>query len=784
MPATICIGVHAHAEPERLRATLAFLHANTVPAHSLLLLPDGPDPEMRQALRALDLPQLATDEPRGGAACFNRLAAASDADLLVLLESGCLVGPGWLEALLAALDADPRNGLAGPSTNRAWNEQGVFRGAGGSVDAIAATAAAAAGLGPIALTLEPLYSLGDFCYAVGRAVIEQVGAADEGYGLGPCWEMDYNIRAARAGWRGVWARAAYVYRMPFTARRRREEALRFESSKARYQDKFCALRLRGERPGYEPHCRGDACEHFAPADRIELYLAPPKPFNTIPAEDAPSVAAPADPLALPPPTRSPACPAGQAPLISCMMPTRDRPAYVRQSISYFQRQTYPSAELLIVDDGASDPGPELPSDSRIRYLRAAPGTSIGAKRNQACAAARGELIAHWDDDDWYGPERLQAQAAPILAGEADICGLIADVFFDLPRWEFWRCTPELHRRLFVGDVHGGTLVFRRRVWDRLARYPDRSLAEDAFFLRQATHAGASLHRLAGHGLFVYVRHEHNSWGFRCGAYLDPRGWQRATEPPLPPADRAFYTARTAASPPVGRKAPLVSCIMPTYNRRPFVARAIAYFLRQDYEPKELIVVDDGADRVADQIPTDPRVRYIALPQRLPLGAKRNLACEQAHGEFIAHWDDDDWHGPRRLSYQVGTLQNAAADVCGLNDPLFYDLRDQRAWRYLYPYAERPWLSGNSLCYRRTCWEHRRFPALDVGEDARFIWSLRPEQILALPDPTFHVGMIHGHNVSPKATAQPCWTPYPAAEIHRLLGDDALFYVDQCQGQSD
>ena len=50
--------------------------------------------------------------------------------------------------------------------------------------------------------------------------------------------------------------------------------------------------------------------------------------------------------------------------------------------------------------------------------------------------------------------------------------------------------------------------------------------------------------------------------------------------------------------------------MPTYNRRPFVPHAIEYFLRQDYENKELIVVDDGTDSISDLIPHDDRIRYI------------------------------------------------------------------------------------------------------------------------------------------------------------------------------
>ena len=38
---------------------------------------------------------------------------------------------------------------------------------------------------------------------------------------------------------------------------------------------------------------------------------------------------------------------------------------------------------------------------------------------------------------------------------------------------------------------------------------------------------------------------------------------------------------------------VASCIMPTYNRWRFVLQAIKYFLRQDYEPKELIIIDGG-----------------------------------------------------------------------------------------------------------------------------------------------------------------------------------------------
>ncbi len=66
-------------------------------------------------------------------------------------------------------------------------------------------------------------------------------------------------------------------------------------------------------------------------------------------------------------------------------------------------------------------------------------------------------------------------------------------------------------------------------------------------------------------------------------------------------------------------------------------------------------MDDGTDAIGDLVPADPRVRYIRLSRRATVGSKRNLACEEARGSLIAHWDDDDWHAPRRLRCQVEAL---------------------------------------------------------------------------------------------------------------------------------
>ncbi|MEI2692743.1 MAG: glycosyltransferase family A protein [Anaerolineae bacterium] len=140
--------------------------------------------------------------------------------------------------------------------------------------------------------------------------------------------------------------------------------------------------------------------------------------------------------------------------------------------------------------------------------------------------------------------------------------------------------------------------------------------------------------------------------------------------------------------------------MPTADRRAFVGQAIAYFLRQDYPNRELIVVDDGVDAVADLMPEDSRIRYLRLPGRRSVGAKRNLACAAAAGEIIVHWDDDDWSAARRLSYQVEELLRQGADLCGLSAVNYYDPRQRQAWQYVYPAHAPAWVGGNTLCYRK------------------------------------------------------------------------------------
>ncbi len=199
------------------------------------------------------------------------------------------------------------------------------------------------------------------------------------------------------------------------------------------------------------------------------------------------------------------------PLVSCIMPTRDRPGFAALAIRCFQRQDYPARELVIIDDGREPLDSALIAGERIRYVRLDEPASIGAKRNRACREAQGSILLQWDDDDWHGPARIRRQVEPLLSGAADITGLAHSPVLDVPRWEFWQLSAESFRRLSFQGVHAGTLAFRRIVCDRFTRYPHVSLGEDVGFLRPALLAGCRLAGVHAGRDFVIVRHGDNTW---------------------------------------------------------------------------------------------------------------------------------------------------------------------------------------------------------------------------------------------------------------------------------
>jgi len=103
------------------------------------------------------------------------------------------------------------------------------------------------------------------------------------------------------------------------------------------------------------------------------------------------------------------------------------------------------------------------------------------------------------------------------------------------------------------------------------------------------------------------------------------------------------------------KGPLVSVIVPVYNREQFLGETLDSIFALDYVPFEVMVVDDGStDGSAEIAQSYPDVHYFRQENRGP-GAARNIGIEASRGEFVAFVDSDDVVLPHKLSAQVGYL---------------------------------------------------------------------------------------------------------------------------------
>ncbi|HNX96924.1 MAG TPA: glycosyltransferase family 2 protein, partial [Candidatus Aminicenantes bacterium] len=115
--------------------------------------------------------------------------------------------------------------------------------------------------------------------------------------------------------------------------------------------------------------------------------------------------------------------------------------------------------------------------------------------------------------------------------------------------------------------------------------------------------------------------------------------------------------------------PLISVVLPVYNRERYVEATIQSILDQTYSPLELIaVVDEGStDRsvsiVRDIAARDGRVRPLFLPHGNQWRA-RNEGVARARGDYIAHMDDDDLALPERLALQWSWLNRTGVDILG------------------------------------------------------------------------------------------------------------------------
>lgn len=108
----------------------------------------------------------------------------------------------------------------------------------------------------------------------------------------------------------------------------------------------------------------------------------------------------------------------------------------------------------------------------------------------------------------------------------------------------------------------------------------------------------------------------------------------------------------------GKRGPLVSVLLPTFNRRRHLPEALASAVHQTYEHLEILVIRDGGEEVDDIVQSfhDPRVTFIDRKDNRGKPFSLNEALQRTQGKYVAYLDDDDIYYPHHVETLVGALE--------------------------------------------------------------------------------------------------------------------------------
>lgn len=218
--------------------------------------------------------------------------------------------------------------------------------------------------------------------------------------------------------------------------------------------------------------------------------------------------------------------------ISLITPTFGRERFLPGLYRCFAAQTHGDRELLVFDDSPS-PSPFFSSlrDARVRYRHAPARLTIGDKRNQLIDEAQGDLIAFFDDDDFYSPSYLSVMSEGL--GDADLIKLAGWFALSVPddALFFWDTTAHhaIHYKVGEGpidyvassefspdfaaknvDGYGFSYLFRRSGFGP-ARFPVQNFAEDIAFVSALRAQGKRIvHAQDSIGLCLHILHNRNT----------------------------------------------------------------------------------------------------------------------------------------------------------------------------------------------------------------------------------------------------------------------------------
>ncbi|WP_316747223.1 glycosyltransferase family 2 protein [Pedobacter gandavensis] len=387
---------------------------------------------------------------------------------------------------------------------------------------------------------------------------------------------------------------------------------------------------------------------------------------------------------------------GFRPMVSCIMIAGNNLQMIRNSISYFMDQNYPYKQLIIIDDGDKSLKDQIQTAPNLCYFHLDDPVSNASKRNFGIAQSRGEIIMHWDDQDWYAPDWLSRQTYTLLFSQIHIIGLQI------------RTNRQAETQIYA--MAPATLCYLRSFWDK---YPikDIETMEDAHFVKNSggliyCHTYSAGYLEGFHEADKNISFENREERIKM--------INRRRETPQPYQKTAIKVRNEYAW------VIPVTCILCTQDGQTHLPLAMENLLRQDYPDMELLILQTGPNCGTNPIPYHKKFGYVHYIPSITIGELKNRACEKANGEIILHWDEQNTYAQDWITQQVSSLVSRGADASGLDKYTVQNRNGKKTLMVKDPINNKGWAYGATLVYWKRLWKRYKFRALDMGEDDDFL----------------------------------------------------------------
>lgn len=208
----------------------------------------------------------------------------------------------------------------------------------------------------------------------------------------------------------------------------------------------------------------------------------------------------------------------ETPLVSIILPVYNGARFLAESMGSAAAQTYRNFEIVVMDDGSTDESAMIAqSFPKARYLYQA-NRGIADARNNAIAAAEGELLAFLDHDDLWAHNKLELQMRYLQAHPEVALVLANERLFFTHGYSspFW-----LNHKLMQSDHLGlvpGTWLLRKRVFEEVGPLDPRfRISDDVDWFMRFLDAGFEYGVVEETLLFKRMHGENASFQVRAAA---------------------------------------------------------------------------------------------------------------------------------------------------------------------------------------------------------------------------------------------------------------------------